>query len=66
MQVFWSHCQNDVMNPEVAQYFSPDFLKGCMVGENIYSVPVYMSCLMLFINQHFLDELGMEAAYQLR
>ena len=58
---FLEPLQNDVMNPEVAQYFSPDFLKGCMVGENIYSVPVYMSCLMLFINQHFLDELGMEA-----
>lgn len=53
--------QNDVMNEETAASFPQDYLKQMiMVGEQVYSVPYTMDILVMWVNDAFLKEAGLD------
>lgn len=53
--------QGDVMNQETASHFPQDYLKEMVMdGDQIYSVPYMMDILMLWVNDSYLKEAGLE------
>jgi multiple sugar transport system substrate-binding protein len=59
---FLEPLQSDVMTPEIVKFFPKDYVKDMiMVGDNIYSVPMFMEILVMWVNQKILDKVGMKA-----
>lgn len=59
---FLEPLQNDVMTPDTVKFFPKDYVKDMItVGDNIYSVPMFMEVLVMWANQKMLDKAGMKA-----
>ncbi|WP_270816400.1 ABC transporter substrate-binding protein [Hungatella effluvii] len=53
--------QDDVMSEETASCFPQDYLKQMiMIGDQIYSVPYTMDILVMWVNECFLKEAGLD------
>jgi multiple sugar transport system substrate-binding protein len=59
---FLEPLQKDVMNSGTVKYFPKEYVKDMLtVGNNVYSVPMYMELLVMWANQKLLDKAGMKA-----
>lgn len=59
---FLEPLQKDVMTVNTVKYFPKEYVKDMLtVGNNIYSVPMYMEILVMWANQKLLDKVGMKA-----
>lgn len=58
---FLAPLDEDVMNPEVAQYFNENFMADrYMKDGRIYAVPTYNGALTMWVNQDMLDAAGVK------
>lgn len=56
---FLAPLEADVMAPEIAQHFNPDFMADrYMLDGSIYGVPTYNGALTMWVNQDMLDAAG--------
>lgn len=56
---FLAPLEADVMTPEVAKHFNPDFMADrYMLDGSIYAVPTYNGALTMWVNQDMLDAAG--------
>ncbi len=56
---FLAPLEEDVMRPDVAQYFDPNFMADrYMLDGHIYGVPTYNGALTMWVNQDMLDAAG--------
>ncbi len=57
---FLEPVQNDVLTPDVLKFFPETYIKDMlMVGDQIYSVPMFMEILAMWINEQKVKETGL-------